>query len=137
MFKEMATHGKLTITVVEARLTRDTELFGAMDPYVTFEYRMQRCRTKCMQDAGKTPVWNEDVDIDVKYIGDDMHIRVIDENVTDHEIIGEATIKLSALCVSGGIDDWWTIAYKGKKAGDIHLKGNWQPEGSDPVSDSS
>jgi hypothetical protein len=28
------TSGNLTITVVEARLTRDTELIGKMDPYV-------------------------------------------------------------------------------------------------------
>jgi len=29
----MATIGILALTVVEAKLTRDTELFGKMDPY--------------------------------------------------------------------------------------------------------
>lgn len=29
----MATTGKLRLTVIEARLTRDTEFFSKMDPY--------------------------------------------------------------------------------------------------------
>ena len=130
----MATSGTLHLTIVEARLTRDTEMFGEMDPFVQVESRMQKMRTKTIEEAGKTPVWNETVEIDVKYIGDNVTLRIKDENVTDVELIGETEIKLSAFCVSGGIDDWWQISYDGKKAGDIHLKGRWEPKGSDPVS---
>ena len=45
--------------------------------------------------------------IDVKYVGDDLHLAVLDENVTDSDIVGEATIKLSSLCVNNGIDEWF------------------------------
>ena len=45
--------------------------------------------------------------MDVKYIGDDMHLMVMDENVTDSDTVGEATIKLSSLCVDGGLDEWF------------------------------
>ena len=41
----MATSGTLKIMILEARLTRDTEMFGKMDPYVIIETRMQRIRT--------------------------------------------------------------------------------------------
>jgi hypothetical protein len=33
------TSGKLRLTIVEAKLTRDTEFFGKMDPFVIVEYR--------------------------------------------------------------------------------------------------
>ena len=41
----MSTSGNLTVQIVEARLDRDTEMFGKMDPYVLIETRMQRYRT--------------------------------------------------------------------------------------------
>jgi hypothetical protein len=42
----MATSGRLSIRILEARLTRDTEAIGKMDPYVVINTRMQRVRTK-------------------------------------------------------------------------------------------
>ena len=54
----MATNGTLTLTVIEARLDRDTETFGKMDPYVVIHNRMQRLRTTTQEDAGKEPTWN-------------------------------------------------------------------------------
>ena len=97
----MATSGDLEVQIIEARLIRDTEVFGKMDPYVLIETRMQRFRTQTMQDAGKEPTWPDEMcKIDVKYIGDDMHLAVMDENVGSDDIVGSATIKLSAMCVN-------------------------------------
>ena len=113
----MATSGRLRLEVIEARLTRDTEMFSKMDPYCIIEVREQKFRTRTMDGAGKTPKWNQAFDIDVRYIGDDMTIKVMDEDVTSSDTIGTATIKCSALCAGTGIDDWFPIAYKGKQAG--------------------
>ena len=66
-------------------------------------------------------------DIDVKYIGDDMKVVVYDEDVGAPDLIGETTIKLSSLCVNGGLDEWYNISYKGKQSGSVHLKGQWTP----------
>jgi len=52
-----------------------------------------------MEGAGKTPVWNETFEVEVKYIGDDLTLRVMDEDVTTSDTVGEAIIKLSALCI--------------------------------------
>jgi hypothetical protein len=69
----MATSGKLKVYIIQAKLTRDTETFGKMDPYVIISTRQQRVRTKTANNAGKTPAWpGEFIDIDVKYVGDDM-----------------------------------------------------------------
>ena len=61
----------------------------------------------------------------------------MDENVSSDTIIGEASVKLSSLCVNGGLDDWWTITYKGKKAGSLHMKGDWTPSSSNPLAASA
>ena len=54
-----ATTGRLRLEIIEARLTRDTEAFGKMDPYVKIQMREQVFKTKTMQEAGKTPKWNQ------------------------------------------------------------------------------
>ena len=101
-----------------------------MDPYVTIETRMQRLRTNTMKNAGMEPCWQDErFDIDVKYIGDDMHMAVWDEDMTSSDLVGETTIKLTALAANGGIDEWYSIQYKGKKSGDVHIKSSWKPTG--------
>ena len=66
------------------------------------------------------------MDIDVKYIGDDLLLQVFDEDLCDSDFVGEAQIKLSALCCGTGLDEWFDITYKGKYAGKVHLRSEWQ-----------
>lgn len=83
----MATSGSLRIDVIEAKLTRDTEVFSKMDPYAVLECRMQKFRTRTLQGAGKTPNWSQAFDFDVKYVGDDMTIKVFDEDVSSSDLV--------------------------------------------------
>jgi len=55
--------GKLKVTICEAKLTRDTEMFSKMDPYVVMKYKDQELKTKVKDEAGKRPVWNESFSI--------------------------------------------------------------------------
>ena len=43
-----------------------------MDPFVSLKYREQSFKTKVLQGAGKSPVWDETFDLDIKYVGDDI-----------------------------------------------------------------
>ena len=43
------------------------------------------------------------------------------------DLLGEAIIKVSGLCVAGGIDDWWKVGYKGKDGGAIRFNCLWIP----------
>jgi Ca2+-dependent lipid-binding protein len=74
-----------------------------------------------LQGAGKTPVWDETFDLDIKYTGDDLVLEVLDEDTASNDSVGTATIKLSALCANGGINEWFEIQHKGKSAGKVHL----------------
>jgi len=126
----MATAGKLVVTVVEARVEKDLNTFGDMDPYVEIEHRMERFKTKVVKDGGKEPVFNEVFEYDVKYIGDDFTMRLMNKNsMLNDELMGETIIKISALCLPD-FDDWFVVTVKGEKAGAIRFKGDWQPRAS-------
>jgi Ca2+-dependent lipid-binding protein len=55
---EISQGGVLKIKVVEARLFRDTEAFGKMDPYCVLEFKEHKFRTKTHENGGKNPRWH-------------------------------------------------------------------------------
>ena len=55
---EVKQQGDWHFTVAEAKLTRNVETFGKMDPYTIIKVQGVDFRTKTMDDAGKNPVWN-------------------------------------------------------------------------------
>ena len=58
-----------------------------------------------------------------------MWIKVFDEDITDNDPVGAVQMKASSLCLPGGLDEWFTITYKGKSAGQVHLRSSWTPHG--------
>ncbi len=45
----------LTLVIHEGKLLRDTEMFGAMDPYIIIKYHEQTYKTRAIDGGGKTP----------------------------------------------------------------------------------
>jgi len=103
---------------------------GKMDPFCVVDYRQARNRTVTKQNAGKTPVWNQTFQYDIKYIGDDMVFKVFDEDVTENDAVGAFQTKVSALAIPGGLDEWFNLTYQGKMAGKLHVKSQWLPTGA-------
>lgn len=121
--------GKLRVHLDEAKLTRDTEMFGKMDPYVKMSCREQEWKSSVVNGGGKHPKWHQQwFDIDVKYLGDDLFFKFYDEDVGKDDFICEGMTKLSALAVGGGIDEWFNLTYKGKDSGKVHLRCEWTPK---------
>ena len=58
-------------------------------------------------------------------------MAVWDQEMVNSDLVGETTIKLTALAANGGIDEWYSIQYKGKKSGDVHIKSTWKPTGGE------
>ena len=68
----------LYVTVIEGQLSRDTEMFGEMDPYVSLEYQGTFYNTKVHKGGGKTPKWNQTLLIPVTSMGDDLTISCLE-----------------------------------------------------------
>jgi hypothetical protein len=82
------------------------------------------------ENAGKTPVWNEMFNIDVRRISDDLSITVFDqEDWGADDLVGDSIIPLSQLCrvEDLALDEWFDINWKGKPSGKVHLKATWKP----------
>ena len=124
----MASVGTLHLTIVRAELTRDTELFGKMSPYVALAHRENKVKTDIKMKAGKNPVFQETWELDVKYLGDELQIGVWDhEPIGKDDHIGSVTIKMAAICVDGLTDNWFDLMHKNKKAGRICFSSKWEP----------
>ena len=63
----------------------------------------------------------------MKYLGDDLHFKLYDEDIGKDDFIAEGATKLSALAMNGGIDEWFDVQYHGKEAGKVHLRCEWTP----------
>ena len=125
-----ALEGKIDITVCEATLTRDTEAIGKMDPFVQLKTATQDLKTRVIDGAGKTPVWNQGgFSIDVKKSTDTLEVSVLDEDSTTNDLVGSVTIKLAEMAKQETLlDKWYVIKYKNKDAGKIRLKSTWVPK---------
>ena len=98
-----------------------------MDPYckLSTAHNSQEFRTETLDGAGKTPEWNETFTIEVSSMTDELKVEVHEADPINDDEIGQISIKLNELCDSAGIDEWYTIMYEGKSAGEVHLKTSW------------
>ena len=98
-----------------------------MDPYCVIEMGEYKFQTRILEGAGKTPKWNQAFNVEVKDSGDDISIKVLDEDVRNDDLVGGATFKISSLCSEGGFNRWLPIYHEDAEAGDINLRCTWTP----------
>ena len=55
---EIDAGGQLKLTLVSGKILHDTDLIGKMDPYVIFEHKGKKLKSKVHQNGGVLPIWN-------------------------------------------------------------------------------
>jgi Ca2+-dependent lipid-binding protein len=121
--------GILSLKITEAKLYRDTEVMGKMSPYITMVYKGNKLKTKVHDYGGKLPVWTDEFKLDVTSVSDEIVLRVWDQDITSSDAVGFVKIKMSSLVINCGIDDWFTIMYDNKPAGEIRCVTEFAPVG--------
>ena len=116
---EIKIGGLLKIKVKEGRLFRDTETFGKMDPYCMLEFRDHKFKTRVHKDGGKNPRWGDEFEVRVNDLHEEVKFKIMDEDVGSDDTVGYGIIKISALCINHGVNDWFSIMYENKLAGQI------------------
>ena len=85
----------LKIELKEAKLTRDLEMFGKMDPYVIIRTPFQEWRSKTEKKAGKCPRWNgQYLFCTERGLASDMEILCMEEDLLRSKLIGKAVVSL-------------------------------------------
>lgn len=122
--------GILTVSPISARLNRDTETFGTMDPYVSVKVGYQTLKTKPHNNGGKTPTWsgqnlpfnvaNEDV----------VTVEIWDsDSMSKNDLIGGGSVALNTVCKPQPVSQEVQLYYKGKMAGTVYCNFNFQGQG--------
>ena len=89
------TSGVLKMNIVKARLDRDVEMFGKMDPYVLVESKgKQMLKTSVAEDAGKTPEWDETYRLEIDDTKNILEIKICDEQPMFDRGIGSTSISV-------------------------------------------
>lgn len=74
-----------------------------MDPYVILTCRTQEQKSSAANGAGSEPEWNETFIFTVSDDTPQLHLKIMDSDVTDDDFVGEATIPLEALFQEGSL----------------------------------
>ena len=121
---QQVTGGKLTITLVEAKLTHDTETFGKMDPYVKMRVHNKYYKTNVAHGKGKSPEWNKRFEIPISNINEKIMFAVLDEDMVEDDVVGDVTTTVNNIIGRDlkEYDQWVVIYYKKKPAGSVRIK---------------
>jgi hypothetical protein len=122
----------LTIKLLSATLTRDTDLVGKMEPFPMVEFtragQTLKFKGPSQKDADKEPVWNWELvhhyggEVLTKAHIDDstVKISVWEEDLTKNELIGETkALKLSEIAGKKKL----ALEFEGKPAGEVNIEG--------------
>ena len=86
--------GVLEMFMIEAKLEKDTELFGEMDPYTKITISGKSYETNVCENAGKNPVWNMKLKIPIESVTEEMKIEVLDKDMTVDDLVGKRNVNL-------------------------------------------
>ena len=81
MISETTAMNRLRVMVVEARLTRDTETFGKMDPFIEIKHQGKTHSTPAHQDGGKTPKWGHTLELSFESEKETVELACLDEDI--------------------------------------------------------
>lgn len=115
------------ISIIEAKLLRDTELIGKMDPFVTVRYKKQFFRTRTIDEGGTNPTWSETfvLQLDSDEVDGEVHITCEDEDLLTNDFIGETKLPLKLIVDEDNMDTirkWIPLFFKQKKSGDLLIQ---------------
>ena len=102
-----AKSGKLRVTICEAKLTRDTEMFSKMDPYCTMFYKNKSYKTNVKNEAGKKPVWNQTFEIAIQNVSDAIKFEVRDQDIMSTDLIGKLECQVWELIGPNNGENKW------------------------------
>jgi len=112
----------LKLKVCDAKLYRDTELGGKMDPYVLLTIGDQKLKTKVHDDAGKYPKWDESFIVKTKLNTNFKFVVMDKETMLKDDLIGEGSFDLVQNYALVKKIIAAPLSYKGELAGEVRME---------------
>ena len=120
--------GTLKIHVIEAKIGKNYDLLGMMDPYLQImTSKNGKYRTYTAKEAGQYPKWDEMFEIPLASREELLGFAIFDEDWFMDELI--ATSKFSVIQLTESIEpEWFQFKDKDNKViAEMSLKCTWNP----------
>ena len=95
--------GVLNLTVVDAKLTRSTLMFGSMSPFISISHNNRKMETKVAVYKDKKPVFNNSFQLDIEKTNEMVTLRVWHQGALSADPIGFCQLPVSALMINCGV----------------------------------
>ncbi|CAG9315454.1 unnamed protein product [Blepharisma stoltei] len=119
--------GILVVHPASAKLVRDVETFGTMDPYCMIKVGKQTLCSNIDINAGKFPNWKEQFNFLVTN-EDSLEVSIWDRRpIKGDEEIGNAKIPLANIFLMKNFEGWFAINFQEKNAGQVFLRFVYYP----------
>jgi Ca2+-dependent lipid-binding protein len=113
-------------------MTRSTDFFTKMDPYVVVKIGGHTKKTRTHKNGGKNPEWSDILEFDVK--GDICaELTVMDEDLGKDDHVGSGTYNLEKVFQKGTHKEHIEMRHKGKVVGKVWIEFNFMDSGSKAV----
>mmetsp|Transcript_14095 Transcript_14095/g.20623 ORF Transcript_14095/g.20623 Transcript_14095/m.20623 type:complete len:190 (+) Transcript_14095:23-592(+) len=118
--------GSLIIRPLSAKLMRDTETFGKMDPYCVVTIGGQRQKTKVKERAGRHPNWQDSL-VFRRSSEEEVVIEVWDKDkASNDDLVGKGSLRLEEVFRKPvTYEEWIDLTYRRRKAGKILVNVSW------------
>ena len=125
----MASGGTIRIKIWSAQLTRDTEIFGKMDPYCVIEYKDKKYQTNVKNEAGTKPVWNQSFNFFAE-LNRQIVFDVLEEDTFSSDQVGMCETTIEAIIPKNGADSVehdLELNYGNEEAGTLKISVEFTP----------
>ena len=110
--------GTLTVKPICAKINRDKDILGKMDPFVVLTLGTQSFKTAACSGGGKNPTWTDVCTFKLTH-EKQINFEVYDKDPIKDELIGVGTIELGPLLAKKNDSAWYNIHKAIRKDGKI------------------
>ena len=120
--------GTIVIKPIEAKLSRDTDTFGKMDPYCQIVIGTTKHKGEVCESGGKNPRWKDTITIKRNF-EPVFYIELFDKDtLSADDIIGVTQVDINSLSSGHSAAKWYPLFFQKKPAGEILLELTYTPD---------
>lgn len=120
--------GTLTFKPLSAKLKRNTEFLGTMDPYCRIFLGKQKVQSQVCKNGGKHPHWEDTL---VLKRGNEQfcHVELKEKDwLLPDDLIGACDVNLSEVENQKRVLKWYPVSYNSKNIGQLLLEIEYKPD---------
>ena len=120
--------GTLIFKPIEAKLVRDTEVVGKMNPYCLIRLGSENYSSQVCKNGGANPHWTDEITVPVSENQGPCTVSVRDNNILVEEDVGSFEFDPNQVQKQGKTRDWFPLYHKNQHVGNLLLETWFIPE---------